>query len=536
MSTAAFTAPPPTSATFKKRVARAACTALGISCLLSLLGCSLPPLEGRSVSHALTTTEAAQTPLGQALEPDLAAHPGLSGIHPLHNPLDAFAARALLARAAARTLDVQYYIWRNDITGNLLLGELIEAADRGVRVRLLLDDIGTSGLDAELSAITLHKNIEVRLFNPFMLRKPKPLGYLADLRRANRRMHNKSFTADNLATIIGGRNVGDEYFGATDGVLFSDLDVMAIGPIATDVSNDFDRYWASASAYPVKDILKPAPESTLKQLEADTEALLASSRATEYRESIERSDFVRQLIDHTLPLHWVHVTMVSDDPAKGLGKASRDQLLIPQLEKALGKIESSLDIVSAYFVPTASGVTGLGDLVDHGVKVRVLTNSIEATDVPAVHAGYGKRRKELLERGVILYEMRSLAPAYAETTDKKLFQRFGSSGASLHAKTFAVDGKRLFVGSFNFDPRSALLNTELGFLIDSPELTHQLVDAFDRGVPRLSYRVELDDNKNLRWVGGLGPNAVVYTVEPHTTWWSRAMVTFLGWLPIESFL
>jgi len=512
---------------------RAALTSLGVACLLSLFGCSLPSLAGRSVSHALPAEEAEQTALGRGIAPDLAQHPGLSGIHPLHDPHDAFAARALLARAAERTLDVQYYIWRNDITGTLLFGELLGAADRGVRVRLLIDDVGTAGLDTELAALTRHPNIEVRLFNPFMLRKPKVLGYVADLKRANRRMHNKSFTADNRATILGGRNVGDEYFGATEGVLFADLDVMAIGPVAKDVSAEFDRYWASASAYPAHDILPRAEQADLDALATRARTLLASPRATEYTQSIQQSPFVRQLMDHTLPLHWVTVTMISDDPAKGLGLAEPSDLLLPQLERALGTIHSSVDLVSAYFVPRASGVDAFGKLVHSGVKVRVLTNSIEATDVPAVHAGYGKRRKAMLERGIQLFEMRSLVPAYAETSDKKFFQRFGSSGASLHAKTFAVDGQRLFVGSFNFDPRSAHLNTEMGFLIDSPEMAQQIVGVFDNQLPRIAYRVELGENGKLRWIGGTGPNAPVYDVEPHTTWYSRALVTFLGWLPIE---
>ena len=516
---------------------RAARTAIGIGCLLSLFGCALPPLEGRSVSHALESDAAEQTPLGQSIGPVLAEHPGLSGIHALHDPHDAFAARASLARVATRTLDVQYYIWRNDITGTLLFGELISAANRGVRVRLLIDDVGTAGLDTQLAALTRHPNIEVRLFNPFMLRKPKVLGYLADLRRANRRMHNKSFTADNLASIIGGRNVGDEYFGATDGVLFSDLDVLAIGPIAKEVSADFDRYWASASAYPAEDILPQSEPADFEQLHTDAQALLTSPRAREYTDSIQQTPFVTQLMDRTLPLEWVQVKMVSDDPSKGLGLAEKQQLLLPKLGQALGQIDTSLDLISAYFVPRASGVEAFGKLAESGIKVRILTNAFEATDVPAVHAGYGKRRKALLERGVQLYEMRSLVPAYADTAGKKIFQRFGSSGASLHAKTFAVDGKRIFVGSFNFDPRSAHLNTELGFLIDSPTLAKQFVHVMDTEVPTLSYRVELNGNGDLQWVGGSNTSAPqIYTVEPHTTWFSRTMVRVLGWLPIEGLL
>lgn len=508
---------------------------LSLTLLAALLlgGCSLPPLSGRSASSALDLPSAQGTRLGQALAPDMAAHPGLSGIHALHHPHDAFAARAHLARAAERTLDVQYYIWRGDTTGTLLLGELLHAAKRGVRVRLLLDDVGTAGLDAPLAALDAHPQIEVRLFNPFTLRSPKVLGYLADLRRANRRMHNKSFTADNQASIVGGRNVGDEYFGATTDVLFADLDVLAIGPVVHDVSADFDRYWASASAYPAQDILPAVAPAAMADLEEQARALLASPAAHDYAQSILRSDYMRQLLAHELPLEWAPVQMLSDDPAKGLGQARRDGLLLPQLDAALGMPQRSMDLVSPYFVPTAGGMAAFARMRQAGVRVRVLTNAFEATDVPAVHAGYAKYRRPLLELGVTLYEMRRLVPEHADQHGRPLRQRLGSSGSSLHAKTFAVDGERLFVGSLNFDPRSAHLNTELGFLIDSPVLARELTQAFDTTVPVQSYQLALTEDGGLEWRSGVGNPPPVYTTEPHTTWWSRTLVTLLMWLPIE---
>lgn len=500
---------------------------------LLLTGCSLPPLAGRSPSTALQLHEAQGTQLGQSLAPVLSAHPGLSGIHTLSHPHDAFAARVLLARAAQRTLDVQYYIWRGDTTGTLLLGELLAAAERGVRVRLLLDDVGTAGLDAQLSALDGHPHIEVRLFNPFTLRKPKVLGYLGDLRRANRRMHNKSFTADNQASIVGGRNVGDEYFGATSGVLFADLDVLAFGPAAYDVSADFDRYWASASAYPVAGILPAVTPATLADLAQAAQALLQSPGARDYAQAIARSDFMRQLQRQELPLGWVRVRMLSDDPAKGLGQARREGLLLPQLEAALGAPQHSVDLISPYFVPTAGGVEAFTRLQKNGVRVRVLTNAFEATDVPAVHAGYANYRRPLLQSGVTLYEMRTLVPEYTGERGRRLLPRLGSSGSSLHAKTFAVDGERVFVGSLNFDPRSAHLNTELGFLIESPALAQELMQAFDTTIPAQSYRVALAENGALQWHSGLGNPPPIYTTEPHTTWWSRALVRLLMCLPIE---
>ena len=511
----------------------------GLGVLLLALGtlllsaCSLPPLEQRTVSTALDMESAKQTKLGQALADDLAQHAGLNGIYKLDDAREAFAARAQLARMSERTLDVQYYIWRGDTTGMLLLDELRAAADRGVRVRLLLDDFGTSGLDSELRLLSQHEHIEVRLFNPSMLRTPKLLGHLANPQRANRRMHNKVFSADNQATIIGGRNVGNEYFGATEGVLFADLDVLAVGPIVNEVSLDFDRYWASGSAFAVEDVISELSEAASTETRARMQAVKQAEHARDYIASIERGSFMQDLYAHRLAFEWAAVKMVSDDPAKGVGRAEENALLLPQLQKALGPVNESLDLVSAYFVPGEEGTKALGDMAKRGIKVRVLTNGYEATDVPAVHAGYGKRRKPLLQAGVQLYELRRLTPPYAETADSQLSHRFGSSGSSLHAKTFSVDGRRLFVGSFNFDPRSAHLNTELGFLIDSPVLARQLEQVMDTQVPRQAYRVFLSADDKLRWQGGSDENFPIYELEPNTTWWSRGMVKFLEWMPIE---
>jgi putative cardiolipin synthase len=283
----------------------------GISALLlcaSLLtGCALPSLENRTESTSLTPAQAASTDLGRAVGPALATHAGLAGIYPLSDAHMAFAARMDLIRSAQRTLDIQYYIWRNDLTGTLLLEEIHEAADRGVRVRLLLDDLGIpSSLDPTLAALEAHPNIEVRLFNPFVVRKPKFIGFLTDFPRANRRMHNKSLTADSTATILGGRNIGDEYFDATDGIVFSDLDVLAVGPAAADVARDFDRYWASASSYPVERILPQAGAGQLDVLASKAQAIERDPAATAYMEALRGPHVIQKMLDNTLPFHDAH--------------------------------------------------------------------------------------------------------------------------------------------------------------------------------------------------------------------------------------
>ncbi len=486
----------------------------------------------RPLSHAQEPARDAPTSLEQAIAPLLPQHVGESGIHALADPLEAFAARMLLARTAERSLDVQYYIWRGDQTGTLLLQALVAAADRGVHVRLLLDDGGTSGLDTMLAALELHPRIEVRLFNPFAVRTFKPLGYLTDFSRANRRMHNKSFTADNHVSIVGGRNVGDEYFGATDGVLFSDLDVMVVGAVVPDVSADFARYWASPSTYPAQSIVRAVGSAQLYALNVEAERIAQSDAARAYMEAVRSTSFIQQLLRQELPMEWARTTLVSDDPLKGLGRAQPAGLLIKQVHDVIGTPQRSVALVSPYFVPTAAGVKALADLRRKGIRVRVMTNAYEATDVPLVHAGYAKHRTALLQHGVELYEMQRMAPPQTRTRLHPL----GSSGSSLHAKTFAVDGARAFVGSFNFDPRSALLNTELGVIIESPILARQIEQAFDAEIPAASYRVRLSDTGTLQWHSSEardGTPASVYLVEPDSSWFSRWSMRALALLPIE---
>ena len=496
--------------------------------LFLLTGCAgLPPQDGRSISTADLDT--GETRLGRAIAPRVAAHPGKSGVYALADAHDAFAARVTLARAAERTLDVQYYIWRNDMTGSLLFGALREAADRGVRVRLLLDDNNTSGLDTQLAALDAHRNIEVRLFNPFIVRGMRALGFLTDFARANRRMHNKSFTADSQATVVGGRNIGDAYFGAAGDMLFADLDVMAVGPVVTEVARDFDRYWNSLSAYDAGQLLPPAGQQAIDQVAAAARAVERSAHATGYVRAIRESAFFNDLVSGKLDLEWALTRMISDDPAKGLGQARPGTLIFDKIRETMGQPVSELNLVSPYFVPTDAGVDTFVAMTRKGIKIRVLTNALEATDVPAVHAGYAKHRKRLLAAGVSLYELRRLSSG---TPLRQGLGASGSSTSSLHSKTFAVDRTRVFIGSFNFDPRSARLNTEMGFVIDSPAMAGRIAGAFDDLIPAASYQVRLSNDGKLRWHEQQNASAP-HEVEPGTTFGQRAAVWFMSILPID---
>jgi putative cardiolipin synthase len=427
----------------------------------------------------------------------------------------------LLARAAERSLDVQYYIWHADTSGGLLAHELWQAAERGVRVRLLLDDNNTRGADEAIAALDAHPNIEVRLFNPYANRGFR-LGELAtDFARLNRRMHNKSFTADNQAAIVGGRNVGDEYFGADSPVEFADLDVLAVGAVVPEVSAAFDAYWNSESAYPAASLIDQAGQ--LRPLERIEE----QPGAARYLQAVRATPLVQMLLSGSLPLEWAAARVVQDDPAKVRHPPEKTELhLLPRLEKAMGKPLRELDLVSPYFVPTKDGAAALTALAESGVRVRVLTNSLAATDVSPVHAGYAKYREELLRAGVRLFELK---PNVEDVKTKDKGRGAGNSDASLHAKTFGVDRSRIFVGSFNFDPRSARLNTEMGIVVESQTLASRLSEALDRDMANVAYEVRLSSDGSLAWV----ERDVRHTSEPGAGVLKRLWIGFLSILPIE---
>jgi putative cardiolipin synthase len=473
------------------------------------------------------------TRLGRACGPLVQAHADRSGIVPLPDGHDAFAARVLLADAAERTLDARYYIWHKDLSGTMLFAALRRAAERGVRVRLLLDDNNTAGLDTVLAALDAHANIEVRLFNPFKVRRWRLLAYLTDFSRLNRRMHNKSFTADSQATIIGGRNVGDEYFDAGQAPWFVDLDVLAIGPVVEEVSQDFERYWASASSIPANRVLPRATPASLVAVATEGARIEHLPAATAYSEAIARSPFVRDLLAHLLTFDWSPTRMVSDDPAKGLGRAPEEAMLWHRLKASFDAPMRELRLVSPYFVPGSAGVEALTALARQGVQVTVLTNALEATDVAAVHAGYAKRRGALLAAGVALFELKRAGPGRPTRGERRGRGGSGSSGSSLHAKTFSMDRSRVFIGSFNFDPRSARLNTEMGFVIDSPALASAMAERFANDVPTRAYQVDLDDAGRLRWIDRQDGVAIARDAEPGTTAWRRLVVALLSVLPIE---
>lgn len=479
---------------------------------------SLPDLGQREASYAIPSTQTQDTQLGKVITSILKSSKHGTGIVPLAEAEQALETRLMLIENAEASLDMQYYIWSNDGSGRQMFEAIHRAADRGVKVRFLLDDLHSRDIEKALQKLNAHPKIEIRLFNPFLPRSSRILGFITDFSRANRRMHNKSFTVDNQVTIIGGRNIGDNYFNRSDGVLFVDLDVLAIGNVVGDVSNDFDAFWNSASAYPYE-LLSSFPTSP-------EESNFEEPFTTEKKTSANTLFSINSVI-------WAKTEIVSDNPLKALGKAESNQLITHSLRKVIGQPKRKLIIVSPYFIPTLAGVQALEKITQKGVEVSVLTNAFATTDVAVVHSGYAKWRKRLLKAGVQLFEMRPATVNTNTSIYESVESNFSSSVSSLHAKTFVVDGRRVFVGSFNFDPRSANLNTELGFIIESPELAKRMEEVFYEKVPYHSFEVHLSSSGSLYWIEKNGDNIRRYNTEPGTTWFGRFSVGFFSFLPID---
>ncbi len=515
---------------------------LPIVAAVLISGCaSLPAGYDRAESRAFSPQDTASTPLGLAAREAQKGHEGQSGFRPLPSGVDALVARVVFAEAARRSLDVQYYIWHDDLTGRLFADALLRAADRGVRVRILVDDVGTKANDETLLTLDAHPDIEIRLFNPVASRMFRGLGMLSDFARTNRRMHNKAFVADNQRAILGGRNIGDEYFEAHGDVAFGDLDVSVLGPVVADVSKAFDSFWNAPVSIPITALSGRRGEaSSLDALRSGLAAFVEAQRDTPYVRNL-RSTAAQNLVSARDGLFWGRGQLLVDDPAK-VGRPPEDTEgnLLPQLARAGVQARSDLLIISPYFVPGDAGVATLGAMARTGVSVTVLTNSLAATDVGAVHAGYKRYREALLEAGVRLYELKPDAIAYARSKEKGKgkSRQISGSRASLHAKTFVFDRRAVFIGSLNLDPRSVLLNTEIGVVCESEPLAGEVARGVEGALDTVAWRVErvvdAAGRARLEWVETTSDGIRRHASEPEVSAWRRLGVWFFGLLPIES--
>ena len=496
---------------------------------------TLPENVGRKETFAYTDT--GDTFLGREISRGEAAHPGESGFHLLGNGLDAFVARAVLTRLAERSIDVQYYLYHDDLVGRLLTWQLLQAADRGVRVRMLVDDMDLAGRDLSAVALDNHPNVEVRIFNPFSRKAGRTSQYVTRMGSVTRRMHNKSFTVDGQATILGGRNIGNEYFEADPDLAFADLDVAAVGQVARDVSTAFDRYWNSELAYPVSILVDESstPED-IAQKQQQLNEFVAAQADSVYLQALRNSDLADKIRKNRMEYSWGNAVVVYDRPEKMLhDTGEKEYQLAPQLKPYADGVQKELIIFSPYFVPGEAGTAFLTGVAARGVRVRILTNSLASNDVTVVHAGYAKYRKPLLRGGVELYEMnRKLSREQRE--EKK--GTGGSSKASLHAKSFVFDREQVFIGSMNLDPRAMVHNTEIGVVLASPEIAQGMGEWFDRNVGKLAFRLELKrdeaGSETLLWHGIVDGAPQTFDVDPYTGFWKRLGIGFLGILPIES--
>ncbi len=514
---------------------------------LILSACVQLPTDFKSEPGFVTKN----TMSGQLTQKDLADTANDSKMLLVSDGIDAFVTRASLLFVAEKTVDVQYYIWHADLAGKILINELIVAADRGVRVRILLDDMPVaSETEAILYAIDQHENIEVRLFNPFVTRDYRYVTYLVSPQRINRRMHNKSFTVDNQYTIIGGRNIGGKYFSAHETSNFRDVDVLAIGPIVKEIGSQFDLYWNSEVVYPVTAFdHNKATEKKLLQVKNELKNFILSKKNSKYHIDVQGSAMYKSVKQGLLPenryskIFKGEVHVVYDDPEKGLGKSEEE---ITYLKSLVGpyveKINKTFELISPYFVPGDKGVKYLTSMVDKGVKVRVVTNSLSSTDGLMAQSGYSRRRYDLLAGGVELYELKT----DLKTHVSKTLRRANKVRSVLYAKTYIFDREQVFIGSFNFDPKSSNINSEVGVIYDVPEMANMIaMFVFEESLDDATYKVMIADKNfeidgaeiekgDVYWVENIDGKKVYYDTEPETGFWRRFGQDFLSIMPIEA--
>jgi putative cardiolipin synthase len=501
--------------------------------VLFLSACaSLPQNVERVSSYAFTHEETSQTLIGKKVTELTKEQGELSGFHSLTEGIKAFAALIRLVNAAEKSLDLQYYIWKHDHTGKVLYQKLIEAADRGVRIRLLLDDYVAVGKDSFFHTVDAHPNIEIRLFNPFAHRGNRISDFLSDGSRVNRRMHNKSLIADNQAVVLGGRNIGNEYFDADEEISLTDIDVIAVGPVVDEVSKAFDLYWNSRWAYPVsafpgKEVID---DEAVQALREQLKLHLEQNSETDYAKSFLIT--LSGLKD--LTFSWGEWVFLYDQPSKVEAKDVEPLThMAPRLKGKLDKTTKSLIIVSPYFVPGDTFSDYLIELVNKGVRVRVITNSLASTNVKIVHAGYIRYRKKLVRGGVELYEFKPQKEIQENLSEGQV--KWGDSSESLlHGKLLSFDNQYLFVGSFNMDARSVVLNTEMGVYFESPQYAQEIAKSIDKEAMVKAYRVMLTENDSLQWHTLEEGKEVRFNSEPETTLFQRIKVNLLSLIVPES--
>ena len=507
------------------KLARALPTIPLIALLLLIVACAGPIRDSRiQPDTAIDISRRTQT--GSAVLGWSAVNEGKSGFVPLLNGIDALAARLRLIEKAEVSIDAQYFLIKRDEAAGLFIGKLLRAADRGVRVRLLIDDIFTPELDSELSLFNLHPNVDVRMFNPVSRRGLKFWNFVMDFKRTNRRMHNKSFTVDNSLTIVGGRNIANEYFQINQDVEFIDFDLLGLGPVAEDVAATFDLFWNSSLAVPIEDFDVKVRQSELDIWRDNIAHFIDTGGDSTYARAIE-SEFLKEISEGRIKPIPADAEVVTDSPSK-LKTAAGDsdyQILATELAERFLAAREEVIIVTPYYVPGEAGLAHIRKLRARGIRVVIITNSLASTNHVAVHSGYARYRKDLLRAGVEIFEMRNNLAGTVEDTSRP---------QTLHSKAAIIDRKTLFIGSLNFDPRSIDINTEMGIFIYAEELAGHLSDKLMERVGAYTYQPYLTEAGSLRWIYRWGDTVEILDKEPQTTPGRRFSAGFYRLLPIEN--
>ncbi len=460
------------------------------------------------------------------------ANPATSGFLVFDTGVEAMKARLAQINSAQKTLDLQYYAISDDTTANLLVEAIFRVAERGVQVRFLIDDIGMGKVYQSLSAMDVTRNIHVRVFNPINTMDQtlvlRFISFFINKRRATKRMHNKAIIADRAVAITGGRNLGDEYFDAHKEFSFRDIDVLSLGPVAEDIAKSFDEFWDSGHAYPISKLYSRV---TGKLYVPYLRRKLKKNWEEQLKEHPDAGqNLARYLVDKKLI--YAKAEYISDTPAKMQERAEYPahgpMIAIADLVE---EAQNEFIMVSPYFVPREGGTAWLKEQSARGLSIEILTNSLASTDVVAVHTGYSPHRMDLLKSGIKLYELKRIN---GRRTRQRPFGKSAPSSASLHAKIFIIDRKYAVIGSLNFDPRSAHLNTESAVVMESTELATQLYKMYQETIsPKTSYRLTLEAKEKLVWLSEENDQTIRYVTEPKASPW-RILKTFLiSLLPVE---
>lgn len=460
---------------------------------------------------------------------------GLTAYLAMNDAFQSIASRIHLIRKAKYTLDLQYYIWADDFIGNLMLHELLKAADRGVKVRLLIDDQNGTKIDRQLSALLTHPNISIKLYNPYKFRHFRVMDYIFRAQRINHRMHNKLIIADGAIAVTGGRNISSEYFDASESFQFTDMDVLFFGQSVNRANEVFTEFWNFELSYPIEQFISKGSAQDLIDLRKSFEKLEQAEHSTDEKVNLEQKELANELNQNKI--NWAYADFLADSPKKSLGKAQGNELISHQIHQHLGDPKQEMDLIAAYFVPTQNGTDFISQFPKQNVNVRILTNSFVANDVALVHAFYQKYRVDLLKNGAKLYEFKPYIErkrrTWYEVVTGNIIPKKGKNKSSLHAKFINIDDK-VFIGSFNLDPRSFNINTEVGLVLKSDPLQEQISDLLDRTLLTVAYELQLNSQGELIWLDYQGDGKVIeHHVDPETTRFQRFMMYSVSYLPIE---